>query len=205
VAADQRSHAAPAAEVVAELSRRFGQPLARSVALPANSYLSQPGTHPREAEVCMVIRRPGGRVLTFRKDFYPPGIYRLPTGGVERGEPILAALGREAREEIGFDLRVTRFLAVVTHHLPPGGAIPRFVSYAFLLDGLAGPPVCADPAERVVGYRDVEPSTLSAIAAQLDALEDAVSDELRASWRDWGRFRAVIHRAVWEALAAGER
>jgi 8-oxo-dGTP diphosphatase len=44
-----------------------------------------------------------GRVLVVRRsgtDFMG-GIEELPSGGVERGEDLLAALGRELREEIG--------------------------------------------------------------------------------------------------------
>ncbi len=38
------------------------------------------------------------------------------------------------------------------------------------------------------------------MAAFLEALPARRDARARGSWRDWGRFRAVIHRAVGEAL-----
>jgi len=46
-------------------------------------------------EVCLVVCRPNGKLLTFTKTFYPPGVYRLLTGGVEPGESVLDVLRRE--------------------------------------------------------------------------------------------------------------
>ncbi|NED53759.1 NUDIX domain-containing protein, partial [Micromonospora aurantiaca] len=47
----------------------------------------------------------GGRVLILRRSVDDPfmaGIEELPSGGVEPGEDLIAALGRELAEEIGW-------------------------------------------------------------------------------------------------------
>src|SRR5207247_7704496 len=48
--------------------------LYRSIDLGINKFAHPDGTGGRAHEVCMVFRRPGGDVLTFRKTFYPPAL-----------------------------------------------------------------------------------------------------------------------------------
>ena len=43
---------------------------------------------------------------------------------------------------------------------------------------------------------------LPALADTLASVPDQQSDEIGGSWRDWGNFRAVVHRVVHELLAA---
>ncbi|PZW24014.1 NUDIX domain-containing protein, partial [Thermosporothrix hazakensis] len=64
----------------------------------------------------MAIRRPHDRLLTFTKTFYPQGVYRLLTGGVEFHETVLEALHREVYEETGLQASVERFLACISYH-----------------------------------------------------------------------------------------
>lgn len=184
---------------VRTLAERYGAPIERHAAVCPDTYwVSQ--TNDRDAEVCMVIRRPGGRILTFTKSFYPAGLYRLFTGGVERGEAILDALLRETHEETGLVVTIRRFLAVVTfsaEDTPPDAASPvRYAAFAFLLDAPAGMPAVSDPDEPIIGYREIAATELPAIARRLESLPDDYSPDLDCSWRDWGRLRAAVHRAV---------
>ncbi|MCS7179708.1 MAG: NUDIX domain-containing protein, partial [Anaerolineae bacterium] len=49
----------------------------------------------REGEVVLLLRRADGSLLLHTKTFYPDGVYRLPSGGIRRGEKVLAAAARE--------------------------------------------------------------------------------------------------------------
>ena len=98
---------------VAELSRRLGKPVTREVALDDIAF-DPVGNPSRFAEVCMVVRRPTGDVLLSIKTFYPRGAFRLPTGGIDRDEPILDAVLRETHEETGLTVEVRRFLSALT-------------------------------------------------------------------------------------------
>src|SRR5688572_27653789 len=71
---------------VEELAARFGRPLYQVVDVDASSLFDPLGMTDRYGEVCMVIRRPNGRLLTAIKTFYPRGAYRLLTGGIHHGE-----------------------------------------------------------------------------------------------------------------------
>jgi len=183
---------------VDDLARRFGEPLRIDATIPDG--FGDPIRRPdRVGEVCMVIRRPNGRLLVSTKTFYPPGAYRLPTGGIDAGERIETALLREAHEETGLTIAVQRFLAAISYRTARGETV--FHTFAFLLDELGGALGSLDPHEEILDHREVRASELSALADRLDALASARSDEIVGDWADWGRFRAVVHRAVAKALA----
>jgi 8-oxo-dGTP pyrophosphatase MutT (NUDIX family) len=94
------------------VAAEFGAPRIQNIAVNPRKFWSST-TQNRNAEVCMVVRRPSGRILVFRKTFYPSGVLRLLTGGIEPGESIVDALRREVTEETGLDVRVERYLALV--------------------------------------------------------------------------------------------
>lgn len=183
------------------LARRYGEPLIGVNRDPdAAAYLRTIKTQRRPGEVCMVVRRPSGALLVSRKTFYPPGSFRLPTGGVHRGESILSALLRETEEETNLSVRVRRFLAVARYQPPDAPTPVNYATFAFLLDELAGTLQSNDPHELLEAYREITPEALPEVADQLDSLADNPSDEMEASYRAWGRFRAPTHRLAWQAL-----
>lgn len=182
------------------LAIRYGRPLVRTVDLAPNTYLNTENLGVRASEVCMVVRRIGGRLLTFRKTFYPQGVFRLLTGGIAQDESVLDALRRECQEETGLQTELRRLLAIVSYGVEGSDDPPIFHTFAFLLDEISGMLGALDAAERVEAFRDIEPPELLTIAARLDDLDAGYAEELNSRWRDWGRFRAVIHRIVSEAL-----
>ncbi|HTH69695.1 MAG TPA: NUDIX hydrolase [Candidatus Saccharimonadales bacterium] len=182
------------------LAGRLGTPIARDVLLDDIAF-DPVGNPSRFAEVCMVVRRPSGNVLLSIKTFYPRGAYRLPTGGIDKDEPILDAVLRETREETGLTVEVRRFLAALTYRDGTDGP-PVFHTFAFLLDDRSGAPVTPlDEHEQIESYREVPVSDLPSVAERLDRIPP---DGARGipNWDAWGRFRAHVHRAVHEALTA---
>ena len=180
----------------------------------------------RVGEVCMVIRRPNGKLLLSIKSIYPRGAHRLPTGGVGIGEPIFAALFRETQEETGLSVRLRRFLALISYRLARTSETnsssarederrlaersdhhvaderePVFHTFAFLLDEAGGTLGVQDPTELIEEYIEIDPPELTTVAERLESLPESDRGSV-GSWRDWGKFRAVVHRAVHEALTA---
>lgn len=148
----------------------------------------------RKSEVILALQRPGGRVLLHTKPFYPPGTWRLTSGGVKPKEKIVKAVRREGYEELGLRVRVERFLGVITYAFQHDETV-AFASYVFLVSG-DGEPHPTDLDERISGYREVPWSELPAIANALEAVPP--------DWIDWGRFRAIGHRFVGK-LVTGDR
>jgi NAD+ diphosphatase len=199
---------------IAALAARYGEPRRVDAALQGAPFDPLIMTD-RFGEVCMVIRRPGGKLLTAIKTFYPPGAYRLLTGGAKHGEAIEAALLREVKEETGLDVDIRRFLAVIEYQLDRGwgpadselpSPIPHppspyaFVTFAFLLDEVGGTLGARDPEERIASFHEIEVGALPALASTLDSISAGFDREIGGSWSDWGRFRAVVHRVVYAAL-----
>lgn len=186
------------------LAQRFGRPLVIDTPIP--DYFDDPIRKPdRYGEACMVVRRPSGNVLLSIKTFYPRGAYRLPTGGIHRGEPVLDALLRETGEETGLATEVRRFLAQIAYHgADTPGDVPLFHTFAFLLDEIGGTLGAIDTSEQIEDWREVTVSDLPRIADFLDDLRTAGTQDIGGDWRAWGKFRAVVHRVVYRALV-GER
>jgi len=197
---------------VAALTKRYGAP--PLYAEPGHDdYMRTIDMRKRPGEVCMVIRRPNGRLITSTKTFYPKHSYRLPTGGIHPGEAIFDALLRETQEETSLTVEVRRFLAIVRYEADPTSAtstddtaliedgLYAFTTYAFLLDEIGGELRAADETERIAGFREIAVDDLPTIADHLEHI-GAESDAVRTygDWAAWGRFRAITHHVVWQAL-----
>ncbi len=186
-------------ELVA-LSEQFGQPLVRFAQIEEGDLFDPLGSRDRYGEVCMVIRRPSGSLIAAKKTFYPTDGYRLLTGGIHPGEPVLEALLREVHEETSLEVAVSRFLAAVAYHWPTSEQNPLFYTFAFLLDEISGTLGSLDPAEQLEYFREIMLADLPARADFLEHLPNTYSPDLQVDWPAWGNFRAIIHRLVWEAL-----
>ena len=186
---------------VAELAARYGEP--RRVDATINDGFFDPIHNPdRVGEVCMIVRRPNRKVLLSIKTLYPRGAYRLPTGGIHHGEGIFDALVRETLEETGLETTIRRFLAAIAYRpLSSPDGPPIFHTFAFLLDEVGGMLEARDREERIEEYREVDPAELPAVADGLERVTSMHSVDIGGDWADWGRFRAVAHRVVHEALA----
>lgn len=142
----------------------------------------------RAGEVVLLLRRRNGLYLVHTKEFYPEGTYRLPSGGIKPGEDLGEAVIRETAEETSLDVEVRAFLAAVEHRFVRDGAEIEFTSYLFLLEERGGTLRVADEGEAITGFRELSLAEVVALAEELEALPP--------EWREWGRFRASVHRIV---------
>jgi ADP-ribose pyrophosphatase YjhB (NUDIX family) len=190
---------AEATREIEALAARLGP--TRRIRAPIDDSFDDPiGKRDRYGEVCMVIRRPNAKLLVAIKTFYPPGAYRLPTGGIAHGERIADALTREAHEETGLELELRRFVAHIAYLAPSGTGAPAFHTFVFLLEERGGTLGTLDVDEEIADWREITLDDLPRIAAFLDDLRDDGTRDIGGSWRAWGKFRAVVHRVVHEAL-----
>src|SRR5690606_31121835 len=131
------------------------------------------------------------------KAFYPEGAFRLPGGGIPRGEAPWDAAVREAAEETGLETRPAALLGYADVELrAPSGMRVRMPNYVFLLDPV-DPEATPVPAvdERISGFRMIPWEELADTADALLRLEGA--------WREWGRYRAIGHELAYRAIREG--
>ena len=169
-----------------------------------NQHLANRG---RRAEICYIMHRgaPAEGVLLHIKTFYPAGAYRLPTGGIQQGEAVMATLEREILEETGLQTgtephqgRCERCLGVLHYQLLHDAlGTVDFATYHFLVtmppDAQLAP---QDPEEQIGGWCWTPAAELGSVADRLTTI-----GAFHPTWADWGRFRALSHRFVATALA----
>ncbi len=142
----------------------------------------------RRAEVALYVERSDKKLLLHTKPFYPPGIYRIPTGGINPGEKVIDAVHRELYEETGFTANAVVQPAVLAYAFQNDGRVIHFVSHLFkvMVDG--GEPHPKDDDENITGYQWIEPTQIVGVIHQLKSLKE--------QWHDWGVMRALPHEIV---------
>jgi 8-oxo-dGTP diphosphatase len=135
------------------------------------------------SEVVMVLPRPGGKVLTLTKSFYPSGVYNLPSGGIHPGETTEEAFAREVAEETGIPVALQSEIGRIDHILTSAGRQTSFTSHVILGTESAQTPHPSDEGEHISGYRDADIGDLRQFAEQMRSLT--------GQWLGFGRFRAT--------------
>ncbi len=142
----------------------------------------------RRAEILAVVVGPDGRVLIHTKRFYPPGIYRLISGGIRPGEAVESALEREIHEETGQAVVGRCLLGIITYDIVHGEEVLPFASYVYRADVAGSDVASSDDEEEISGFQWIP---FAALAKVRDRLLQVPED-----WQDWGRFRALGHEFV---------
>jgi 8-oxo-dGTP pyrophosphatase MutT (NUDIX family) len=139
----------------------------------------------RVGEAVLLMRRPDRQILLHTKPFYPPGTWRVPSGGVKPGETPSEAAVREIAEETGLPAELEGLLGVLTYELTGGAVVVPYASYLFSVATPGGEPVPQDSKEQITGFRWIATSELNEVAVQLR--------DLSPPWKSWGEFRALAH------------
>ncbi len=92
---------------------------------------------------CGLVVRDGALLLGKRKGSAGEGEWGLPSGHVEHGERLDECALRELTEETGMTATGARFVSVVNDPKQPTDK--NYINFAFLLEGVAGDPVVAEP------------------------------------------------------------
>jgi ADP-ribose pyrophosphatase YjhB (NUDIX family) len=175
---------------LAKAVESYGKPVREEAIIPPTAFAT-PKDSNRAGEVAMVLRQDDGSIWLHTKEFYPEGVYRIPTGKIEDGETLVEALWRELGEETNLEVDDPKFLAVI-HYTIDGKEIP-FVSYVFLFT-VTGGTVSPIPEEQITDWVAVPVERLSDVSWELNSLSE--------DWLGWGWFRSVLHRIVHKLITS---
>ena len=174
------------------MEQLYGVPNYREFVIPCGpdeiSRISCSQKHGRDHDVTCYIRK-GEHIVVIAKHFYPPGLYRAPSGGIHPNEDFEVGAKREIAEECGCTIAMSRFLlqtAVQFVDREHEGVRVDWRSFVFLADYLDGDFQFTDKDE----IREVR-------LAQVSEFEE-FGRIMRTIDRGGFRYRAALHEAVVE-------
>ena len=92
---------------------KYDPPLLWSYSQPADreelAVIAGSQKHGRAHDITLYIER-AGRIAVMAKPFYPPDLYRAPSGGLNPGESLEDGAAREAREETGLPISLQKYI-----------------------------------------------------------------------------------------------
>lgn len=164
--------------------------------------------HDRRGEVVFGFVTSDGVMLLTRGADYPPGVFRIPSGGIHYDETAVDALYRELAEELGLtphEFAVLRYAGAVEFRFASNAGTLAFPSYCFLLSQVGGdaPPAAKGrlrlsaetaAAGEIEDCCGVSRGRIGQVLADLGALV--------SPWDDWGRYRARSGQLVAQAWHA---
>ncbi len=100
-------------DMIAGMAERFGEPTLQQYRFEVTEQelhrIRSSQKHGRDHDVTLYVQK-DDHLIVIAKPFYPPGIFRAPSGGLNPGESFDDGINREVAEEIGCEIELERFL-----------------------------------------------------------------------------------------------
>jgi 8-oxo-dGTP pyrophosphatase MutT (NUDIX family) len=176
--------------VLAQVRERFGEPaILEWVGEVSDPELAMITYNPaRRHDVTLFVFN-GGRLALIRKPHLPEGIWRTPGGGIKPDEEFEAGVLREAREELGVEVELDRYLVRTQ-------AVFRFANGAV--------PWQTHVLSATTSADELSPLDTDEIAearwGTADELAGPIRNRLLATGRALWRYRVALHDAALAAL-----
>ncbi|MDQ3855000.1 MAG: NUDIX hydrolase [Chloroflexota bacterium] len=135
---------------ISEVERRWGTPRTARLAyeMQAEEWaLVQRSVHRGRVHDVTLFIPHEHRLAVIQKPSYPPGVWRVPSGGVALREPFEAGAVREAHEETGLRTMVRRYLLRAEVAFQHEGSTLLWTSHVLEMQYLAGEPQPVDTRE----------------------------------------------------------
>ncbi|HYF94923.1 MAG TPA: NUDIX domain-containing protein [Symbiobacteriaceae bacterium] len=142
-------------------------------------------------DVTIFIFNAGGEAALIKKHSYPPGAWRAPGGGINPGEPFAFGARREAREETGLDVRLTRYLLRIHVTFTCGERRQPWTTHVVAAQAAGSAELAVGDPKEIAGAR----------WGTLDELCGPIADVMLASGSGLFRYRVALHREVARLLA----
>ena len=139
------------AEVLRPLVDRFGPPAewdgSRPITARDVSTIGPSIERGRRHDVTFAILAAGGLVVAIRKPQFPPGAWRIPSGGIQPGESLEAGTAREALEETGLEIELTGYPLVARSEFTHAGGVEAWTTHVVTARVRGGALAPRDPVE----------------------------------------------------------
>jgi ADP-ribose pyrophosphatase YjhB (NUDIX family) len=145
----------------------------------------------RTHDVTLFILDPSQRIALIRKPHFAADVWRPPGGGIKQGEDFVAGAVREALEETGLHVELTRYLVASTALFTHAGRSLPWRTHVFLAETEDEQLAPDDPEE----IEEARWGTLEELAGPL-------RERLLATDRAFWRYRVALHDAALRALFA---
>ena len=179
--------------MIEEMQGRFGVPAEESFEYEVTEReydrIRASQKHERNHDVTLYIRK-DDRFVVIAKPFYPEGLYRAPSGGLQPGESFDDGIEREMAEETGVDIALDRFILKTNVRFLHEGKTILWRSFVFTADYVSGEFEWTDTDE----IREVRLARMEEFD-RFDAM-------MRASDIGGLHYRADLHERVKELMAA---
>ena len=91
----------------------------------------------RSHDITLYIRKDSGYIF-IAKPFYPPGLFRAPSGGVKPDEDYEEGARREGLEETGTDIRLVNYIMRIKVRFEKSPDNIQWTSHIFMADYIKG-------------------------------------------------------------------
>lgn len=180
-------------ETIQQLSEQFGQPkdmfFEFDVSEKEYNGIKSSQKNGREHDVTLYIVK-DKKIIVIAKHFYPQGLFRAPSGGINPGEDFVKGAKREAREETGCEIQFEKFLLKtnIQFKQTESDKVINWHSYIFQAKYISGKFEFTDTKEiREVALVDLEQF-------------EKYSETMRASSVGGLHYRAALHDEVKKLL-----
>jgi 8-oxo-dGTP diphosphatase len=169
------------------LRERFGTPVELPWAGEITDAEWSIATHNpvRTHDVTLFILDPSRRLALIRKPQFAEDVWRPPGGGIKPGEDFVAGAVREALEETGLRVELTRYLVASRAEFRNGGRILSWRTHVLLAETEDEELAPNDPAE-----------IAAARWGALAELGGPLRERLLATGRAFWRYRVALHDAA---------
>ena len=174
-------------EMIDELEVRFGHPEHASFSFETTQkefdFIRSTQKNGRKHDITLYIFK-DDRIIVIAKPFYPPGLFRAPSGGLNPGESFDDGVAREVLEETGCEIDVRHYLLKTDVSFCCNGNVIEWNSHVFQATYKSGDFAFTDHREiREVGF------------ATLDDFKE-YSRIMKESDITGLHYRAALHEAV---------
>jgi 8-oxo-dGTP pyrophosphatase MutT (NUDIX family) len=120
--------------MVAEWESRYGVPRRwrhKQPITPRDYDIIHGSQHDGRAHDITLYIEADGRIAVIAKPFYPPGLFRAPSGSLKSGESLEDGAGREGYEETGLRIQLTSYLLRATVVFAEGARTIDWCTHVF--------------------------------------------------------------------------